>query len=457
MRAEWRSFKLKDHIKIKHGFAFKGQHITTQETNNIVLTPGNFHVGGGFKSGKFKYYDIDDFPDEYILNKDDLIVTMTDLSKEGDTLGYPAKVPLSVEKNYLHNQRLGLVEFLNNGLDKEYLYWLMRTKKYQQFIVNSATGSTVKHTAPSRILEYGFDAPINKSTQKKIAHILSTLDDKIELNRKMNQTLEEMAQAIFKSWFVDFDPVHAKAGCSSDEELEAAAKELGISKEILELFPSEFEESELGMIPKGWRVKSLDDVTSKFATGLNPRKNFVLGEGNNYYVTIKNMGNQDVILDEKCDKVTGEALVKINRRSDLRKGDFLFSGIGTIGRVFYLHETPNNWNISESVFTIRANPEMLSEELLYFTLLSHRLQSYAQQLASGSVQKGIRMGDLKSFIITIPEIHIQQILSKPMASLVHKIKANNNEIQTLQKTRDTLLPKLLSGELDVSDINIERQ
>ena len=74
-------------------------------------------------------------------------------------------------------------------------------------------------------------------TQKKIAHILSTLDDKIELNRKMNKTLEEMAQALFKSWFVDFDPVHAKAGCKSDDELEAAAKELGISKEVLESVP----------------------------------------------------------------------------------------------------------------------------------------------------------------------------------------------------------------------------
>ena len=96
-------------------------------------------------------------------------------------------------------------------------------------------------------------------TQRKIINVVCSIDDKIELNRKMSQTLEEIAQALFKSWFVDFDPVHAKAEYSTDDTLEAAAKELGISKEVLELFPSEFMESEMGMIPLGWEWKTLED------------------------------------------------------------------------------------------------------------------------------------------------------------------------------------------------------
>jgi type I restriction enzyme, S subunit len=339
------------------------------------------------------------------------------------------------------------LEFTNN----DFLYYLVKHKvsNLQQIthgaVFDTITRETFKHIA--------IDLP-PLPTQKTIAHILSTLDDKIELNRKMNETLESMAQAIFKSWFVDFDPVHAKAGANSEDELDKAAKDLGISREVLDLFPSEFEESELGLIPKGWEVKALDDVTSKFATGLNPRKNFVLGEGENYYVTIKNMGDQDVVLDDKCDKITDEAIIKINRRSDLKKGDMLFSGIGTIGRVFYLHETPRNWNISESVFTIRADVQQCTEEILYLTLLSNKLQGYAKQLASGSVQKGIRMGDLKAFNVVVPNISIQSKLSAIMSLLIKEIKANNQGTQTLQKTRDTLLPKLLSGELDVSNLDL---
>ena len=340
-----------------------------------------------------------------------------------------------------------------NNVEPKYIYYAVIAKDFNNQVLQRMSGTTRPAIGIQALRKIKVNLPPLHS-QKKIAYILSTLDDKIELNRKMNQTLEDMSQALFKSWFVDFDPIHAKANATSDADYEKITKELGISREILDLFPDEFEESEFGMIPRGWTVESLNELTSKFATGLNPRKNFVLGEGNNYYVTIKNMSNQDVILNDKCDKVTDEALIKINNRSDLRKGDFLFSGIGTIGRVFYLHETPLNWNISESIFTIRVDSNKLTEQLLYLTLLGNKLQNFAQHQASGSVQKGIRMGDLKSFEVAIPNISIQQILSKSISLFIDKIKANTQEIKTLQKTRDTLLPKLLSGELDVSELDI---
>ncbi|HDL6160775.1 TPA: restriction endonuclease subunit S, partial [Mannheimia haemolytica] len=113
--------KLSDFISIKHGFAFKGEFITTEENANCLITPVNFSIGGGFKSDKFKYYT-GEIPEKYILQPNDLIVTMTDLSKQADTLGYPALVPNISGKKMLHNQRIGLVEFLDNELDKEYLY-----------------------------------------------------------------------------------------------------------------------------------------------------------------------------------------------------------------------------------------------------------------------------------------------------------------------------------------------
>ena len=112
---------------------------------------------------------------------------MTDLSKYGDTLGYSAKVPQS-QRIYLHNQRIGLVEILNSAVSKDYLYWFMRTPTYQRQIVGSASGSTVKHTSPSRIYEIKIEVP-SLSDQKKIVTILSSIEEKIEVNKKINDNL----------------------------------------------------------------------------------------------------------------------------------------------------------------------------------------------------------------------------------------------------------------------------
>ena len=103
---EWKEYALKDLIDIKHGYAFKGKFFSEEETNLILLTPGNFKIGGGFQAKKLKYYSKDgEVPEQYILRENDILVTMTDLSKSGDTLGYPIKVPVLENKILLHNQR----------------------------------------------------------------------------------------------------------------------------------------------------------------------------------------------------------------------------------------------------------------------------------------------------------------------------------------------------------------
>lgn len=125
--------KLGDYIRIKHGFAFKGEYITAENNGVVLVTPGNFEIGGGFKEDKCKFFN-GDYPKEYVLSPYDLIVTMTDLSKQGDTLGYSALVP-KTNRVYLHNQRIGLVDVYNPKADKMFIYWLMRTQKYQKTIV----------------------------------------------------------------------------------------------------------------------------------------------------------------------------------------------------------------------------------------------------------------------------------------------------------------------------------
>ena len=305
-------------------------------------------------------------------------------------------------------------------VDKEFIYYILTSANFKRNITNEATGTTIKNVSLKQMREYKFNIPCNISDQRRIASILSSLDRKIELNNKINADLEEMAQAIFKNWFVDFEPF--KDG--------------------------KFVDSELGMIPEGWKVVTLDDLTSKFGTGLNPRKNFVLGHGNNYYVTIKNMGNNRIYLNDRCDKVDDEALAKINKRSKLQKGDLLFSGIGTIGRVAMVVDDPINWNTSESVFNMHPI-DTVSSEFIYLLLLSDKFQQYVQQNAQGGVQQGIRMASLKAFQFAIPnDLKLFDNLVKPIIS---KVKSNDKENDTLSLLRDTLLPRLMSGELEVPE------
>ncbi|MCS3924897.1 restriction endonuclease subunit S [Methanosalsum natronophilum] len=241
---EWAVAKVGDFVDIKHGYAFKGKFFTEEENENVVLTPGNFHVGGGFKDDKFKF-TTEDYPVDYILKENDIVVTMTDLSKKGDTLGYAAKIPRSRKRKYLHNQRLGLLKFNSDSISSDFLHWVLRTKRYNWFVVGSATGSTVKHTSPSRIKLYNFACPIDVAEQQAVADILSTLDDKIELNRQMNETLEQIAQAIFKHWFIDFE--------FPDENGEPYRSNGG-----------EMVDSELGEIPPGWEVGRIEDIAQIF-------------------------------------------------------------------------------------------------------------------------------------------------------------------------------------------------
>ena len=177
---------LGDYITIKHGYAFKGDYISKENNGIVLVTPGNFAIGGGFKENKCKYY-IGEYPKEYVLKPNDLIVTMTDLSKNGDTLGYGALVPNTTRK-YLHNQRIGLVKINSKEIYKDYLYWFMRTRNYQKKIVATASGSTVKHTSPSRICEIEIELPSLKK-QKIISCLLNEIEKKQYYNKMINNNL----------------------------------------------------------------------------------------------------------------------------------------------------------------------------------------------------------------------------------------------------------------------------
>lgn len=194
---DWAHKKLSDFIRIKHGYAFKGEFITSDVTNQILVTPGNFKIGGGFKFDKFKYLKKCNYPVEYMFAPDDLVVTMTDLSKDGDTLGYPAIIPIhnNNEITYLHNQRVGKIELKSDELSKIFLYFLMRTPEYQWFVLGGSTGTSVKHTSPTLICNYRFLMP----PHKKLADfdsVAESLISKVQINDAQIRKLETLRDTL---------------------------------------------------------------------------------------------------------------------------------------------------------------------------------------------------------------------------------------------------------------------
>ena len=302
-----------------------------------------------------------------------------------------------------------------HDIDKQYLYYLLLTMR--PYFDNLSYGAAIQNINTTILSKTKIEVPGIQS-QEKIGLMLSAYDNLIENNNKRIKLLEQMAENLYKEWFVRFR------------------------------FPGYEDVTFENSIPKEWQKVKLEDVLSKIATGLNPRKNFVLGEGENFYVTIKNMADNTVYLDDKCDKVNDVAIIKINKRSDLKTGDLLFSGIGTIGRVCLIDIPTDNWNISESVFTMRAN-QKISSKFLYMLLLSQDVQNYCQSRANGSAQKGIRMGDLRKYTFLLPTKNTMTNFTDQISPILRNVSLLRKENKNLIQQRDMLLPRLMSGKLEV--------
>ncbi len=430
MSFDWPLHSLSDFINVKHGFAFKGEFFKGERTPDLLVTPGNFAIGGSFKSDKFKYYD-GPVPEDYVLNEGDLIVTMTDLSKQADTLGYSALVPQIAGSRLLHNQRVGLVEFKNDELDKTYLYFLLRSKEYRNHVVSTATGSTVKHSSPTKILSFEFRKP-SKEIQVDIGKKLIALEEKIQNNTQTNQTLEQMAQAIFKSWFVDFDPVKAKINGEQPEGMDTATASL---------FPDKLVESELGLIPEGWDVGDLSDLMD-----FNPKRTLKKGTVAPY-LDMKNMPTVGHLALDIYDREMGSGTKFVN-------GDALLARItpclenGKAAYVDFLEDGQVGWGSTEYI-VIRSK----SDSYKYFSYFMARFEPFRkfaiQSMTGTSGRQRAQAKTVQTMPFVIPPLSILEKFNELITANMKLIKCHGDENKTLAKLRDTLLPKLLSGEIEL--------
>jgi len=264
--------------------------------------------------------------------------------------------------------------------------------------------------------------------QRTIAHILGTLDDKIELNRKMNETLEAMARAIFKSWFVDFDPVRAKM----------AGRDTGLPKEVADLFPDSFEDSELGEIPKGWGIRSLDDIAD-FLNGLACQKYPPEGEESLPVIKIRE-------LRQGITENTDRASSNVPKQYIIRDGDVLFSWSGSLLATIWCNGVGV---LNQHVFKVSS----LKYPKWFYYLWTRR---HLEEFQSIAADKATTMGHIKRHHLTdakvlVPSNKLLLMMDKHLESLVEKQIVNQVETRMLVIIRDTILPKLISGELRVKD------
>lgn len=322
--------------------------------------------------------------------------------------------------------------------DLRFIYYLLKTLPLSSLNTDSAVPGINRNL----IHEIFVKIP-NLQGQEAIAEILGSLDDKIELNRKMNATLEDVAQALFKSWFIDFDPVHAKS---------KGQKPHGMSEEIAALFPVSFQKSELGMIPKGWKWKELLEIIEILESGSRPK-----GGVSKYKNGVPSIGAENILGIGKYDfsktKYIPMEFYKKIKHGKIQNGDVLLYKDGAqLGRKSYFdYNFPfEKCCVNEHVFILRTG-NYTKQKHLYFWLDQAWMTENIRNLNSNSAQPGINTGSVLSLPFLDSGNDLINAFESQISALIHKLFSNCNEIHVLSKLRDNLLPKLLSGEITIKE------
>jgi type I restriction enzyme, S subunit len=418
---------LRSRIHVKHGFPFKGEYFKSSGPY-VVLTPGNFYEEGGFKrnAGKDKCY-AEPFPDEYLLKKGDVVVAMTE--QTDGLLGSMAIIP--EDGRFLHNQRIGLVTSISNDVEVGYLYHLFKTKSVRKQISRSASGSKVKHTSPERIYDVQVRLP-SPAKQKAIASVLTALDDKIDLNHRINEELEGMAKLLYDYWFVQFDfpMTAAQAAALGKPKLEGKPYRASGGKMI-------YNETLKREIPEGWTATML----SKFANitmGQSPPGESYNQEGNGmvFFQGATDFGWRFPTVREFT--TTPSRLAK--------QGDILLSVRAPVGT---LNIADQDCCIGRGLAALNAKSgydSFLFGVMLYFKTIFDRRNS------SGTTFGSITKEDLHSLEFACPSTGLTLLDDfEEKINPVHKTILNNH-LQNLELTqlRDWLLPMLMNGQVTVN-------
>ena len=454
MAGNWRKHDVSDLINQKALVIGDGYRAKNSELSEAGLP---FARAGNISSG-FQFSDADCFPE------DQLHKVGEKNSRPGDTV-FTSKGTVGrfafVRKDtpqFVYSPQLSFWRSLNESiLHPRFLYYWMSSEEFY-FQFKSVAGQTdmAEYVSLRDQRQMHITLP-PLPEQRAIAHILGTLDDKIEVNRRMNQTLEEMARALFKSWFVDFDPVRAKAALKQDAvgnhagpdgepsgngaspaaewTVERARAYLdAMEPQIADLFPDRLVPSELGEIPEGWEVEGLDDIAD-FTNGLALQR--YPPEGDDWLPVIKIAEMRRGYTDK-----TGRASTDLEPRYIIEDGDLLFSWSGSLELMFWTH---GRGALNQHLFKVTSDE---FPQWFYWGWISEHLDEFRAIAAGKATTMGhIQRHHLTDAKVAVPPPQIIATADTLIGALVNQHFGHATQSRTLGAQRDTLLPKLVAGKL----------
>ena len=426
--------------------------------NCLFLNAGNVTADGfNFSTCFFVSLDVDQRLGKGKLIRNDVVLTTR------GTVGNSAHFSHAVPHEHVRiNSGMVILRAYETELHHRFLYFVSRSQYFQLQIQALSTGSA-QPQLPIRDIEK-IDIPIPPlSEQRDIAHILGTIDDKIELNRRMNETLEEMARALFKSWFVDFlpvrakqrartqtgDPVRAKAALktspaeASDWTVERASAYLdSMDKDIIDLFPDRFVDSELGEIPEGWEVGKLSDIVTRLTSnenpGLSPSTEF-----SHFSIPAYDEG-------QLPKRELGKEIK--SSKSRVPQNVVLLSKLNPeIERVWLADALPTEKAICSTEFLVLLARPPFTRSYVYCIARSPLFREQMKSLVTGTSKSHQRSpaNAVLSIDTVLPSQEIAEAFELSASRVLRRVLDNRKESRTLATLRDALMPKLVSGEMRI--------
>ena len=329
-------------------------------------------------------------------------------------------------------------------LDNTFLKFLMQSAEVQEELRSRATGTTVLGIRQSELRQVSLNLP-PLAEQKRIAEVLGAMDDKIELNRRMNATLDATARALFKSWFVDFDPVREKI---------EGKQPFGMEASTATLFPDSFKDSELGAIPKGWSIIPLGDIAD-FDKGLSYKGEGLAEDGGMPMVNLGCFSGRGLFNADRIKRYTGE----FRDRHMVHSGDLVIANTDmTQNRVIIGSPAliPKSYGEREFLFThhvfaVRFKPNYeIWRRFVYFTLLKPEFREIAEGFSTGTTVLALPRDGLMNYSICLPPLPLLNKFEEQTEPLLAQMDAHLQQSRTLTQLRDILLPQLLNGTINLS-------
>lgn len=433
MANEWGETQLSRIAKLRSGFPFKSS--SWVEDGVPVIKIANVKDGRIVADGcGYVSHETAATAREWMTQKGDVLIAMT---------GYVGEVArVRSGEKYLINQRVGRFDFLDDSpVIPEFFFYYLRQPEVRSLLETMARGSAQPNLSASDAAKLWVPVP-PPAEQRAIAHILGKLDEKIELNRKQNETLEAMARTLFKAWFVDFEPVRAKM----EGRWQRGQSLPGLPAHLYDLFPDRLIESELGEIPEGWRHSTIGEEVTVCGGSTPSTKEPEFWEGGQHcWATPKDLSalKFPVLLDTDR-KITDAGLAKISSGL-LPVGTVLLSSRAPIGYLA-IAEVPTA--INQGFIAMKCDGALPNVFVLPWCRES---MDAIVGNANGSTFQEISKSNFRPLRVVVPSDPVLTSFTRSAVSLYRQLAENERESRSLAQLRDTLLPKLISGKLRVPD------